>query len=369
MKKIVFILPTLNIGGIEKVTLDLIESLKNRYEIHLIVLNYDGKGFLCPEGICFHNLNVRRARYAFFEINKILENFINEIVFSPVSYITIILAFLKIKKKFTLISVEHGLVSYRLKDIESFFYKFFYKSLLKKSFNYVDRFIFVSQAAKKDWMNCFKFNFNDADVIYNRIDFEIIDKKINDSNVDIKDYFLNLISNKKTIISVGRLSKEKNIILGCEAFLRFKEKYPNSIYIILGDGEERQKIENWIHENGMKNSIILMGFQKNPYYFLSRSDMLLITSHHEALPTIVIEALFMNKFIVSVNCPGGIKEICKNLPNAKIVSNGSSVNISNSMHYFAENNNIVESKNTMLEKFGNINIIESYIRIIESYNV
>lgn len=368
MRKVIFVLPTLNIGGIERVTIDIIKSLRRFYEIHLCVLNDDGLGFNVPENVYFHNLNVSRARYAFFELDKFLSKFKNSLIISPVSYITVLLCLLKNKNKLKIISIEHGLVSHRFNDINSKIYKNIYKFLLRRSLGLVDGFVFVSHSTKRDWIEFFKFNFDNSKVIYNKIDFDNIDY-LSSSDLSVESSFEKKEIGANVVISIARLSEEKNIILGCQTFLELKKIIPDSIYVILGDGPQRVIIENWINENNMQDSIMLMGFQTNPYYFLSKSKLLLLTSNHEALPTVVIEALYMNKKVVSVNCPGGIGEICSNINNAYIVETCCPSDISRIMELALKNKDEFNSKQIIVNKFGNDKIIQDYINLIEKVYV
>ena len=55
-----------------------------------------------------------------------------------------------------------------------------------------------------------------------------------------------------------------------------------------------------------------MGFQKNPYNFIKHSDLIVLSSDWEGLPTILIEALYLKKKIVSTNCNGGCSEVLAN---------------------------------------------------------
>ena len=81
---------------------------------------------------------------------------------------------------------------------------------------------------------------------------------------------------------------------------------------ILGDGPDRDKIEKKIKKEGMENEIILLGNIKNPYSWIKKAKMLVHSSKYEGLPTVLIEALILDKIVISSDCPTGPREILEN---------------------------------------------------------
>jgi glycosyltransferase involved in cell wall biosynthesis len=79
--------------------------------------------------------------------------------------------------------------------------------------------------------------------------------------------------------------------------------------IILGEGEERRRLEAMIDAMGLAGDVDLRGFVENPYAYMSRADAFVLSSRWEGLPTVLIEALACGCPVVATDCPSGPREI------------------------------------------------------------
>jgi glycosyltransferase involved in cell wall biosynthesis len=118
--------------------------------------------------------------------------------------------------------------------------------------------------------------------------------------------------NSKYIISIGRLTKQKNFILLINSFLQIKKKYKEYKLIILGDGEDFSNLNDLVNKSQMQNDILLLGFKKNVYKYIALSDCLICSSLWEDPGFVIIEAGILNKIIISSDCPNGPRELLKN---------------------------------------------------------
>ena len=71
-------------------------------------------------------------------------------------------------------------------------------------------------------------------------------------------------------------------------------------------------MQDFIKENNLSKDVKILNFQKNPYKFIIKADVLVLTSKFEGLPNVLLEALSLKKFVISSNCPTGPKEILGN---------------------------------------------------------
>lgn len=120
--------------------------------------------------------------------------------------------------------------------------------------------------------------------------------------------------NKENLISfVGRLDREKNVISLLEIFK--EANIPSDWKLqIIGDGKEKNNLEKFVEENQLKNRVIFHG-TKNSYEILEllrKSKIFGFTSLKEALPTVLLEAMFCGNAIISYNCNYGPSDIVKN---------------------------------------------------------
>ena len=119
---------------------------------------------------------------------------------------------------------------------------------------------------------------------------------------------------KENFISfVGRLDREKNVIALLEIFK--ESKIPTDWKLqIIGDGSERKNLEQFVEKNQLQERIIFYGTKTSEEILklLRRSKIFGFTSLKEALPTVLLEAMFCSNAIISYNCNYGPSDIVKN---------------------------------------------------------
>ena len=119
---------------------------------------------------------------------------------------------------------------------------------------------------------------------------------------------------KENFISfVGRLDREKNVIALLEIFKKANVSKDWKLQII-GDGSERKNLEQFVEKNQLQERIIFYGTKTSEEILklLRRSKIFGFTSLKEALPTVLVEAMFCSNAIISYNCNYGPSDIVKN---------------------------------------------------------
>ena len=122
------------------------------------------------------------------------------------------------------------------------------------------------------------------------------------------------LENKENLISfVGRLDREKNAIALLEIFKESKIHTDWKLQII-GDGSERKNLEQFVEKNQLQDRVIFYGTKTSEEILklLRRSKIFGFTSLKEALPTVLLEAMFCGNAIISYNCIYGPSDIVKN---------------------------------------------------------
>jgi N-acetylgalactosamine-N,N'-diacetylbacillosaminyl-diphospho-undecaprenol 4-alpha-N-acetylgalactosaminyltransferase len=79
--------------------------------------------------------------------------------------------------------------------------------------------------------------------------------------------------------------------------------------IILGDGENKNALENLAKQLSIGDSVIFLGFQNNPYAFLHQCDLFVLSSIHEGFGNVIVEAMACDLPIISTSCLSGPAEI------------------------------------------------------------
>ena len=129
------------------------------------------------------------------------------------------------------------------------------------------------------------------------------------------DYQFDWVKNKIYILSVGRLSKQKNYKFLIQNFKNISNRYSDLNLVIIGEGEEEKKLKNLIKINNLEKKIFLVGKKKNIYPYLSNALFFVLTSDWEDPGFVIIESMFARKIILSSNCENGPIEIIDNNHN------------------------------------------------------
>ena len=113
---------------------------------------------------------------------------------------------------------------------------------------------------------------------------------------------------RPVLITVGRLTAAKNYPLLIRAFSRLRESREANL-VILGDGEERDRLESLVRELGLSDHVVMPGYVENPWAYMSKADVFVLSSKWEGLPTVLIEALALGIRVVSTDCEHGPREL------------------------------------------------------------
>ncbi|EGJ32393.1 glycosyltransferase [Moorena producens 3L] len=110
------------------------------------------------------------------------------------------------------------------------------------------------------------------------------------------------------ILGVGRLTKQKDFPTLIKAFA-IAQQNCSARLMILGEGEERPKLEALVKELGLEDQVSLPGFVNNPFAYMAQAALFVLSSNREGLPTVLIEAMAVGTPVVATNCKSGPEEI------------------------------------------------------------
>lgn len=157
----------------------------------------------------------------------------------------------------------------------------------------------VSEDASISLINKGAFNKNNLITVYNGID---LNKFKISKNINKNKKFINFVS-------VGRLNENKDYPNLIKAISLIKNKINENVkFHIVGDGELRSEIENMIKDLGVENNVKVLGKRNDIPKILNKSDFFILSSKNEGLPTVIIEAMACQKYVISTDC-GGAAEI------------------------------------------------------------
>lgn len=185
----------------------------------------------------------------------------------------------------------------------------------KKSYERFCKVLFVSEASRNSFIHQTGWSSLPTDVCHNVINTDEILRLSSDKI----NFQLNL--SKMNLCSVGRL----NEIKGYDRLVRILGNLKQKITIdwclfILGHGEQRSVIENTIVECGLENNIFLLGYDMNPYKYVSKMDLFICSSYKEGYSTAVTESIIVGTPVITTDC-SGMREILGDSDAGIIVPN------------------------------------------------
>lgn len=342
MKKVLFVLKDMNVGGVEKALLSLLNEMdRQEYKITVLLLQNRG-GFLneIPEDVevkvleRYQDIEGTVNNPPLYEIKKICKKkeisrvlqlllgyiwykmsgnmiFYYRMAFSNIHSLTeeydIAIAFT------SLISYLTYFVQYKVKAPIKIGWIHFDVNKLnmdkKTTFSLhkdLDKIYVVSKESYENFVAMFPKLKEKCEVKYNIISKKYIDQM---SKEKIMDSAFNSNYDGIRIITLGRLSKEKGQDIVPEVALRLKEYGVDFKWYLIGDGNLRQELEREIDTKGLKENVILLGTKTNPYPYLAGADIYVQTSVYEGFCISLAEARALYLPIISTEFAGAKEQI------------------------------------------------------------
>lgn len=240
--------------------------------------------------------------------------------------------------------------------------KNFLKQILyKKIYGLADKIIVNSLSFQRELHD--KFNLKSI-CIYNPLNINEINKH---SKKDTKIKFFKKESIK--IICVARLSEQKDHDCLVKSINILKNDY-NIKLILLGSGPLKNTINNLIKSLKLEKNIKIIEFKKNPYPYILKSDLLILSSKYEGLPNVLLEAIALKKFVISSDCPTGPREILDGGKGGDLFKVGDYLTLSKKIKFFIHKKKEINSKKTYaskrLKRFSYRNRLQDYLNVIKN---
>ena len=328
--KLFILIPSLEKGGIERSMSRLSKGLLDRgWDVSVIsekpskesISYFDERVKLLSLGSSFINQNsniifsIFKNILYYFKIKKYIKKYSPDVLLAvkniPVSI------FLKIilKNKFKLIIREAVNPKYSSITQRSLLSRIFVNNLKKLLYPNADNIIAISEGVKQSLVKNFNLDSSKIQTIYN----PSADEKI--LSLAKEDIDRDLISNRPLIVSIGRLTKQKDHITLLKAFNKIHSNIDCNLYII-GEGSERRNLEKFIKNNNIDDKVKLLGYQNNPWKFLSKSNLFVLPSIWEGFGNVIVESMLIGIPVISSDCPSGPREILNNGKSGKLFQVG-----------------------------------------------
>lgn len=122
------------------------------------------------------------------------------------------------------------------------------------------------------------------------------------------------LSRQGYMLAVERLEEsQKDLTTLIKAYALLAQRMPGAPHlVVLGEGRDRELLQQLINQCSLQEHVHLLGFTQNPYPWMKHAQLLVHSSRFEGLPTVLIEALMLEKHIIASDCPTGPREILAN---------------------------------------------------------
>ena len=355
-KKILFVMHEFNVGGAQRVILNLVNNLnKENFEVHLCL--FKNKGELLhnlSDEVVLHDLNSNRVIFGIVKFVKLIFKLKPQIVFSSITHVNLLISMLiPVFKQFLghikFVSREVNIPSIRAKYLKS-------SKKLDKVYKYsisnFDHIIAQSNYMKNDIISSYNVKCDIVKVISNPVNLHQI--KLNSVKIDSIQLFN---SEKINIVAVGVLRNQKGFDLLLKVMTLIGHQYHLNI---IGEGVERELLEDLIKTYGIGDKVTLHGFKSNPYAYIQQCDFVVLSSRYEGFPNVILEANACGKYVLAFRCPGVSEEIITEGVNGSFVKyldiEDFAKQITTHDYINAKSNKVYKS----VEKYDVKNIILSY---------
>lgn len=313
-----FVVPTLEGGGAERVAADLLEAFSKTDVSLLLVLFNQKQGYGVPDGLKVRYLNIGEYKnlvytvikffLIIFRLMKVIreEKPSNILSFLDYTNVVVLLANMLLLQKVKIAITVHIPPTLHLHTYEKGVTNRLLSMLMQLFYKKADKIITVSEFIRNDLIANFGIHQERVVTIYNPISFDEIGERICE---EVEHPWFK--ENIPVLISAGRLTKQKGFDYLLKAFAVVKEQ-TNARLVILGEGEDEIVLKELSMKLGLDKDVDFLGFQKNPYKYMKRSALYVLSSLYEGHPMVLLEAMACGLPVVSTIYNPNTNEVIEN---------------------------------------------------------
>ena len=316
MIKLLMLITSLGGGGAERVASELSLNLDPNVKRRIITLTNEISyaSDMPPLSMNFNlkkqNLIGQQLKYIYFillgsiKYRKIINKYKPDISMSFLSLDNFINVLSNIGNKETKVIVSnHGILSMRFRNSLS---DRLTKFLIKILYYQADLLITVSKGIREELIREFNIDPENIKLIYNPVNIEKIkylaEEEVNDEWFD---------GEIPILITMGRLAKQKGHWHLIRAFSKVRERKECKL-VIRGNGELEPYLEKLVRDLDLTNDVKFLGWQNNPFKYISKSSIFILSSLWESFGLVIVEAMACGCPVIATDCKYGPSEILDN---------------------------------------------------------
>ncbi len=311
--------PSLAGGGAERICVSIIRNIdRKKFEPGIILFEKRGSYLQeIREDVVIYDLK-KKNRFDFLKLLRLSVRIFSElkpdIVISFLSYanfinvLSKILSFPKIPGKIIISERNYSSIYLKYERMRKI-----KEILLRVLYRRAGKVVVIAEGIKEDLINTFRIPHEKIIVIYNGIDVNEIEKL---GSEPVNSVLFN--DSVPIVIACGSLTFKKNFSFLLYAFSEVL-KVLDAKLIIMGEGEEKEKLTGLSEKLKIGSRVFFPGFQKNPFKFIKSADVFALSSRWEGFGNVIVEAMACGVPVVSTNCPSGPGEIITDGKNGLLV--------------------------------------------------
>jgi glycosyltransferase involved in cell wall biosynthesis len=356
-KELFFLINSLRLGGAEKNCVNLANGLSEKgFKVTIIVLELKdavmAEKLLPPIDII--NLNVNHARNSLFSLKRVIDvyNIRQLLVFTfQLAIVTVMIRRIW-KKEIRIIARSINSIEEKYRHERSLWHKWVSQFLVKTWFFNVDHIIAQSTGMKQELEELKGQKNVPVSVIFN-----FLDHITNEVPTATKESSLR-------VLFVGKLKTQKNLYFLIDAFeIAWKSKKELELCIV-GDGEQKAGLENYVKQKGLEKVVRFAGKSNDVAKYYQESMVTVLCSHYEGFPNVLIEANAYGVPVVSLDCPSGPSDIVIPFVNGILVKDKKvdtfAASILKSVEFDWDKNAILNT----VQRFSKEKAINGYLKVL-----
>ena len=302
MKKIAFILQSLTGGGAERTVANLSFALSEYYDVYIILFDgtkvgYPHKGTIIDLGIPSKESQFDKVVNVIKRVGKlkrIKQDYKFDVVVSFMFGANFVNVLSRCSEKIVT-SARNYMSAYGL--------------TLSRKFQEIytgrkaDRIVAISEMVRQDLIKNFGLPSDKIETIYNPCDVDRIKSYYSEEPSFVFD------KNCFYFVTAGRLVRQKGQWDLLKAFSIIAKKYDSARLLLLGAGPLERELKKLTEQLGIDGLVYFLGFQNNPYAYMKRCNAFVLTSLHEGLGNVVLEAMACGLPVISTDCYAGPREL------------------------------------------------------------
>ena len=302
MPKIVFVINSIKFGGAERALVNLLskQEFYEGFDISIVLLDDEPLEREMPAHIKLIKLDSRGSLVkSIINLSGYIKRNSPDLVVSFLVRSNVANAFVRyFNNTSKAVLCERMHLSSHLDNQFSGFKRLLSSLPPRAMYRHADAVIGVSTGVTNDLVNNFNLPKHRAITVFNPYNTEeILAKSKHISEINIPNEY---------IVSTGRLTPAKNFKHLIDAYLASNERAP---LCILGEGEQKQGLLDFIHAKGASDRVLLLGYAKNPFPILVKAKYYISASTNEGFPNALVEAMAVGLPVIMTNCPSGPAEI------------------------------------------------------------